>query len=99
MAKSDIEVKVKNEYIQRLEGEDNSLFILKLSRPISIENSKWLHEKLECEIQRQYPGSRLLMLPDYVESIRHFDESDMNKAGWFSREDLEKEGIVVPSVD
>ena len=45
---------------------------------------RMVHE-IDEQINKFYPGSRLLILPPEVESIRHIDESDLNKAGWFKK--------------
>ncbi len=85
MAKSDIEVRVKNEYIQRVEGKPGDLFVMKLQNPMSIDRHKRLHAVVESELVRQYPGSRLIILPYEVASIRHLSDDDLNEAGYFKK--------------
>jgi len=86
MAKSDIEIKVKNENIHRLEGEPDSLFVMKLSKPIPMEQHMRLHAISERMIRDHFPGSDLSLLPAEVDSVRHLNEEDLNKVGYFKKE-------------
>lgn len=89
MAKGEAEitVRVKNEYIQVVEGSPYCLFVMKLDKPAPSDHVKAMGDKIEAELKLRYPGSRLIILPDFVASIRHLNEEDLNKAGYFRKED------------
>lgn len=86
MAKSDIEVIVKNEYIQRVEGEPGSLFVMKLSQNVTNSTYSYIHKSVELQLKEFFPGSQLLLLPCEIDTIRQLSEDDLNKAGYFKKE-------------
>lgn len=89
MAKNDAEVtvRVKNEYIQVVDGKPGDLFVMKLDKPICFEQHKRILQQVGGELERKFPGSRLMVLPAEITSIRHLSEEDLNEAGYFKKDD------------